>query len=136
MLNSSLKELDPLAENIDAFALENHISGEDCGEIQLALEEVLTNIIKHGYNCESGHPISLNIAVDGGELTIHLSDSAPPFNPLEATAPDLAGPLSEKQPGGLGIHLVKQVMTGCLSYERRAGQNHLILRKPLRDNSR
>lgn len=129
-IDSSLAELAVVVERFDRFATEEGLSAEIRGDVHLALEEVITNVIKHGYKGRPGHGIGLEIAVAAGEVVICVEDAAAAFNPLQAAAPDLALPLALKQPGGLGIHLVKQVMDR-LDYERTADKNRLTLRKRL-----
>src|SRR5204863_743359 len=115
-LDSQLADIATAAERIDAFAAGHHFSPAVCHDVQLAVEEILTNVIKHGYKNQAGHAIALEITVRQGEAIIRIEDSAPAFNPLQAAAPDLNLPLAQKQPGGLGIHLVRKVMDG-LDYE-------------------
>jgi anti-sigma regulatory factor (Ser/Thr protein kinase) len=70
------------------------------------------------------------MVVSQGEAVIRVEDSAPAFNPLQAAAPNLNLPLELKQPGGLGIHLVRKVMD-ALDYEFIGDKNRLTLRKRL-----
>jgi anti-sigma regulatory factor (Ser/Thr protein kinase) len=129
-LDSQLADIGVAAERIDAFAAEHQLSAAVCHDVQLAVEEILTNVIKHGYRGEAGHAIGLEVAVRQGEVVIWVEDAAPAFNPLQAAAPNLNLPLAQKQPGGLGIHLVRKVMDS-LDYERAGGKNRLTLKKRL-----
>jgi anti-sigma regulatory factor (Ser/Thr protein kinase) len=61
-------------------------------------------------------------------VTVTVEDDGVPFNPLEATEPDLDRPLEERSIGGLGIHLVKNLMDD-VEYRREAGRNYLVMRK-------
>ena len=70
------------------------------------------------------------MTVRAGEVLLCVEDSGPPFNPLQAPPPDLTLPMTERQPGGLGIHLVKQMMDR-LDYGRAGAKNRLTLRKRL-----
>jgi serine/threonine-protein kinase RsbW len=62
------------------------------------------------------------------EIRVEVEDDATPFNPLEVPAPDLDRPLDERLVGGLGIHLVRQVMDG-LDYQRLDGKNLVVMKK-------
>lgn len=129
-LTSSIAEVDVLAEHIDRFAAQHHLPAEVCGDVQLALEEIVINVIKHGYQGEPGHPIAVEMAVRNEELVICVADSAAAFNPLTVPEPDLNLPMWHKEPGGLGVHLIKRMMTR-IDYERIDGKNRLTLRKKL-----
>lgn len=78
--------------------------------IELALEELFTNIVK--YNREGAGPVRIEIDLQDGEVMLRLSDhDAPRFDPFN-DAPDFDPdrPLEERTPGGVGLHLVKKMM--------------------------
>ena len=56
-----------------------------------------------------------------------------PFNSLELPPPDVSVPLEQRRPGGLGIHLARNLLDG-LTYSRIGGRNRLELRKDLSPN--
>lgn len=91
-----------------------------------ALDEVLSNVVRHGF---AGRPgaIDLTMSCEDGIVTIVVADPAGPFNPLLAPAPDTAAPLEARRAGGLGIALVR-ALTDDVRYERRDAHNHLTLR--------
>ena len=74
-----------------------------------AVDECATNIIEHGYRGLPG-AIEIEIVRAGDTLTIVLRDHAPPFDPTGAPLPDLTRPLEEREPGGLGIYLTRQMV--------------------------
>ncbi len=74
-----------------------------------AVDECATNIIEHGYRGQPG-PIEIEIDRVGENLTIVLRDHAPPFDPTGVPPPDLTLPLEEREPGGLGIYLARQMV--------------------------
>jgi anti-sigma regulatory factor (Ser/Thr protein kinase) len=59
-------------------------------------------------------------------VAVEYSDRGAAFNPLDAPEPDLAAPLMERQPGGLGVHLVRRVVHD-LAYRRRGGSNQITM---------
>lgn len=77
--------------------------------VRLAAEEAFTNVIHHGYGERPG-PVRLDLSVDDGSLTLTLTDEAPVFDPEAAPTPDLESTLEERIEGGLGWHLVHQLM--------------------------
>ena len=70
------------------------------------------------------------LALEGGRLTIDVSDDGIAFNPLDATPPNLDLPIMERPVGGLGIHIVRTVMDH-VEYQRRDGHNVLTMRKTI-----
>ena len=88
----------------------------------LVIEELVTNTIKYGYDDAAAHEIDLHIGFDEGRLVIEVRDDGHAFNPLEQAAPDTTLPAEQRDIGGLGIHLVRQ-MTDSVIYERCDGCN-------------
>ena len=74
--------------------------------LQLAVEELFTNMVK--YNSKSPSRIAVRIAIDGDQARVQLTDpDTEPFNLLEHGPVDTTRPIEERRRGGLGIHLVK-----------------------------
>ena len=95
--------------------------------VQLALEEVLSNVVRHAYEDFERHEIEIAIRIGVREVEIEIVDDGRAFDPLEAPEPDLGAPLAERRAGGLGIHLLRAYVRE-IRYERRAGRNALRLR--------
>lgn len=104
----AMADLPSLAAFVDTACDALGADGEVRFAMRLAVEEVFTNIIEHGY----GGKGPVLVEVDGGPrcVRVRLSDEAPAFDPADAPAPDLEAPLAERDPGGLGWHLVHQLM--------------------------
>ena len=96
----------------------------------LAIEELVTNCIKHGYDDTGEHIIEITLKLSGNELVLTLSDDGHPFNPLEWPEPDTSLPIEDRPIGGLGIHLLRK-MSDRMEYERKGGKNQHTLRKSL-----
>jgi serine/threonine-protein kinase RsbW len=90
-----------------------------------ALDEILSNVVRHGLGNRPG-VIEVTVSHKGAVLQAEVADPAPPFNPLLAPPPDTSSPLEERQPGGLGIALVR-ALTDELAYERRDDRNRLTM---------
>ncbi len=127
-LKSNLSELNTLCRHL-----------EDCGsimglpqrcmlEINLGLDELFTNIISYGFKDNSVHQIKFSLAKDKETLVVKVEDDGIPFNPLEVAGPDAAPDIDSIKIGGLGIHLVKNVMDD-VNYQRVKGKNKLIMKK-------
>lgn len=78
--------------------------------LRLAVEEVCTNLIDYGYRGRPPGPIEV-IAHDGGDrVTLEIRDRSPPFDPDSAPPPDLTSDVEHRAIGGLGWHLVKNMV--------------------------
>ena len=116
-----------------AFAEANAVPDSIRRSLNVALDELLQNTIAHGFaGRQGGGPGALTIAVEleTDRVTVTLSDDGRPFDPLGTAAPDTAGSLEERPVGGLGIHLVRQLMDE-VRYQRRSDRNVVTLVKRL-----
>jgi anti-sigma regulatory factor (Ser/Thr protein kinase) len=111
-------------------ALLAHASEPVLHDLALVLEEVLTNVIRHGYGAEQEGRIDLSAEVHDGRLRLEVRDRARPFDPLRATPPDLEADLAERPVGGLGIFLVRRLMDR-VEYRRQEHENVLVMEKQL-----
>lgn len=125
---NQLAEIERLGQVVTEFAERHHWSPQALFEVNVSLEEILTNVISYGYEDNQDHEITLRLAFTDGEMTAEIEDDGRPFNPLEAAEPDLNKPLEERDIGGLGIYLVRKFMTD-LAYHRHEGKNRLTLKK-------
>ena len=129
-LKNDPSELNRLCQHCEKVGHTIGLSKKAIFEINLALDELFTNIISYGFKDKEEHKIHIQIAVDEKELTLRVEDSGVPFNPLEAQAPNFNCTIEECQIGGLGIHLIKKVMDKVL-YKRKADKNVLLLKKKI-----
>ncbi|UNC93879.1 ATP-binding protein [Candidatus Contubernalis alkalaceticus] len=129
-LRNHLSELERLANLLEKFGEVNHLPLKAIMDINLALDEIFTNIVSYGFEDDNEHFINIHISKVGKELTIKIEDSGVPFNPLEVPDPELNLPLEERTIGGLGIHFVKN-MVQKIKYERLQDKNVLVLKKIL-----
>lgn len=84
-------------------------NAEAASDLHLATEEVFVNILQHGYAGRPG-PVRVRIDATPERITVTLTDEAPAFDPREIRAPDLGSDGEHRALGGLGWHLVHQVM--------------------------
>ena len=97
-------------------------------DLDVVLDEVLSNIVRHGLRDGREHEICIALAVEPDTVTLTVEDDGPPFDPLAYPQPDLDAELGERSAGGLGIHLVRRLMDD-VRYERIEERNRLVLRK-------
>lgn len=128
-LNGSLKELERLAAEIARFCRENSLDDEIEFQLNLVLEELFVNTVRHG-GCEGmadSSRIHLRTEADG--IAVEFADRGREFDPTSAPAVDIDAPLEERHSGGLGIHLVRGIMRD-LQYSRAGEWNHVGMRRP------
>ena len=97
----------------------------------LALDEVLANVITHGFEDSAEHEIIVRLDLESDSVRVAVEDEGVAFNPLNSPEPDLTLPLELRPIGGLGIHLVRNIMDE-LDYQRREGRNCLFMKKHVR----
>jgi phosphoserine phosphatase RsbU/P len=129
-LKNRVAEIARLGERLREFAAGHQLTPSVLYDLNLALEEAVTNIISHGYSDHREHEILVRIRVESGEVIAELRDDARAFNPLTVPEADVTTPLDEKTAGGLGIHLMRKVMDE-IEYHRMEDGNLLIMKKKL-----
>jgi serine/threonine-protein kinase RsbW len=129
-LENSLSELDALCDHLGQFCQSCGVPKRQTFEINLALDELFTNIISHGFPDEDEHQVQVTCAKEEGLLKITIEDDGIPFNPTDAPHPNLKCAFKDREIGGLGIHLIRSYMDQ-IEYNRKNGKNVLILTKAL-----
>ena len=132
-LKSSLSELDRLCLNLETFGKKFGFSKKLIFEINLALDELFTNIISYGFKDDDEHVIKVTLTPDKDELCLCIEDDGMPFNPIDFETPDVSCSVEECKIGGLGIHIMKKLMDDAC-YERCGDKNVLNLKKKLGDD--
>lgn len=99
------------------------VTREKAARLELAVEEWVENVVRHGYAGESG-TLSVSVNPEGERLLVEIADDGPAFDPTAADDPDVTLPLAERERGGLGLLLMRR-MVGELSY-RRVGRKNIV----------
>ena len=108
-----------IALNVDASAVY---------DIILAVNEIATNIIVHGYRDQPGM-IEIEVGQADDSLILRLRDQAPPFDPTLVPPPDTTLPLEKRPPGGMGLHITRRLMDAMTYRAIPNGGNELTLMK-------
>ena len=132
-LPGRLESLDQVAEFVQAAAQEAKLPAPAAYRLQLAVDEVATNVVTHAYG-EKGieGEIHLRCECDAATLTIHVEDTGEPYDPTTRPEPtNLDRPLEEREIGGLGLFLARRSVDE-LRYERRGDRNRMtfVVRLP------
>ena len=128
LFKNNLAEIERLGQVVAEFVESHQLPAGLTFAVNVALEEILTNIISYGYTDNKEHDILIRLSCTEGEVIAEVEDNGRPFNPLEVAEPDTSKPLEDRSVGGLGIHLARKLMDG-LAYRRQAGKNLLVLNK-------
>ena len=126
-IRNDFSELQRLFQAVEPFMEEHKLSPGCRYAALLALEEMITNIIKYGYDDQGAHEIAVGLRAEAGTLHILLEDDGHEFDPVAAPDPERGRPLHEMKIGGLGIHLVRSMSDG-IAYRRERGLNLLDIR--------
>jgi serine/threonine-protein kinase RsbW len=113
---------------LDRLGAERRLAPEMVADMQVALDEVLTNIIKYAYTENAEHKIHICFRVLDNVLEAVIEDDGVPFDPLAIRAPEVSAALHERRLGGVGIHFVRNLMDEVV-YARVGDRNRLVLRK-------
>jgi anti-sigma regulatory factor (Ser/Thr protein kinase) len=130
ILKNDVSELESVISFVSGVCVRNSIPAETERDLKLALDEMVTNVVQHAYPGSGEHHFTLQITVSNEEFVARIEDDGVEFNPTEHPTPDLDAPLEERKVGGLGIYMVRQIMTS-VEYQRVAGKNVVTLRKKL-----
>ena len=115
---------------VDRFGTECSLSEDHLVTLNLILDEMVSNVIKYGYDDDQKHQIKVEVVVEPSLMTIEVQDDGKAFNPLEAPLPDFDIPLEQRRIGGLGVYIVK-AMCDEVVYKRENERNILTMRKKL-----
>lgn len=99
--------------------------------IKLAVDEVCANLIQYGYEDRDPGEIKLSILPGEKELEIRIEDQGQPFDPSGADTPYLGDDIAQRQIGGLGLYMVKEIMDE-VRYESHPDRNTLVLKKKIK----
>ena len=130
VLHNDIQQIPQLADFVETIAQEKHLSQSLAMGINLALEEAVSNVILYAYPKETEGLVDVEAILRKDSLEFIIIDSGVPFDPTAAPEIDTTLPVEERSIGGLGIHLVRELMDS-VSYERKDGKNYLRMVKNL-----
>jgi serine/threonine-protein kinase RsbW len=129
-LANRIEEVNRLRAFVQQFASNCRLSGEVVGELRLALEETVTNVVQNAYDDGRAHTIRVELAREVSCVTARVEDDGRPFDPLSRPIPPVDRPVAERPVGGLGVWLVRNTMDE-VGYRREQDKNILVMRKYL-----
>lgn len=124
-IENNVDEISRLCDEVKKFCEDNQVSDDKYHDIVLILDEMVTNVISYAYPDGGVHTFTLDIHKgDDQRIYIKLVDDGIPFDPLGKEEADTESSLEERQIGGLGIFLVKQ-LAETVEYSRMDDKNNL-----------
>ena len=128
---NDLAEFDRFHRMVCHFCELHDVPPRTLHALTLALDEIFTNILSYAYKDGGSHEITAHIDFEPGTLKARVEDDGDAFNPLDVPPVDITRPMGEREVGGLGIHLVRSLMSQ-VEYTRTGGKNVLTLAKKIR----
>ena len=129
-LTNNVEEVPLLAEFIDGVCEEAGIDMGTAMSLNLAMEEAVVNVMSYAYPTNTVGEIVIAANYCNQQLRFIVIDSGKPFDPTSMDEIDTTLPVEDRDIGGLGIHLVRQIMDS-INYERINGKNVLTLTKKI-----
>lgn len=115
-----MERLKEITDFVESTLLEEGVAESDSYPVHLAVDEMCNNIFSYS----RAQVVTVMIETSQTDLMVTISDDGIPFNPLTVPPPDLDAGINEREPGGLGVHLVRNCLDD-LSYDYQCGKNIL-----------
>ncbi|MGL5272959.1 MAG: ATP-binding protein [Phocaeicola sp.] len=130
IIMNEISEISRLEEFIETLGEELELDLPLVMSMNLALEEVVSNIILYAYPEKMGESISIKATSSNGILIFAISDSGVEFDPTVVPEADITLSADDREIGGLGIYLVRRIMDE-VKYQRIDNKNVLTIKKEL-----
>lgn len=127
-IRNDVSDIGIVRDTLDNLAREFGIPVRALTQLQIALDEVVSNVIKYSWSDGGQHEFLVRITVQPGRVDLEIFDDGREFDPVTAPPPDSAPEGRLPRPGGLGIHMIKKLVDH-FTYERVDGRNHTTLSK-------
>ncbi|MDR1361827.1 MAG: ATP-binding protein [Holosporaceae bacterium] len=126
-IKNNINEISRICDEVQKFCNENDVSEEKYHDVALILDEMITNIINYAYPDGGEHNFTMKIEKNDDWINISLIDNGIAFDPLSLENPDTESSIEERQIGGLGIFIVKQ-LSEVVEYSRIDDKNKLDIK--------
>jgi anti-anti-sigma factor len=121
-----LPEIRRVADRVDEFCARHAVPRRCVHETQVVLDEILSNVIHHGFADAATHEIRVKLDLSGNDLLVVIEDDGVPFDPTRAEVVKLTADRARTGGGGLGLAFVR-ALCDRMTYRRAAGRNFLSL---------
>lgn len=127
-IGNRLDEMAVLNDEVERLAARHQLPQRVVQEVGVALDEIVSNVIQHGFADDGEHHIDIRLQLLSGLLLVQVEDDGIEFDPLQHSSPELQGSMQERKIGGVGILFVRALMDS-VSYRRVLGRNILEMTK-------
>jgi len=127
VIRNDMAELADLRDSLERIGAVLGVPGKPLMQLQVALDEIASNVIKYGWPDGGNHKLFVRITGQQDRIEVEIIDNGREFDPRDAP-PSEPQPAGRRRPGGLGIHMVKQLVDR-LDYERVGGRNRTVMTK-------
>ena len=127
-LTNDIQQVPQLADFVDMVCEEVGMDMAVAIQMNLAMEEAVVNVMSYAYPADTVGDVTIEAVTIADQLQFTITDCGTPFDPTAKAEVDTTLSAEERPIGGLGIHLVRQLMDS-ITYERIDGKNVLTLRK-------
>jgi len=129
-VKASTENLAVVRNALEEFALLCGANVKAVFDLQLAVDEAFTNIIKHAYNNDENQVVRILMFEENGRIVVQLSDSGKGFDVTNYKKPNVQSRIKNKKRGGVGVFLMTKLMDE-VSFNKQQGQNVITLAKHL-----
>lgn len=127
-IRNDVDEFARVASQVTSYLEKSGVPEEAGFAVHLVIEELVRNVQRHGYGeSRGGGLVELRVEASSDSVRVLVEDDGPAFDPTVTPDPDVDAPLDERQEGGLGIFLVRQMAEEVL-YERSGDRNRVSVR--------
>lgn len=127
-ISASTENLSDVRSFIDVHAKDHGFSSKTIQDVRLAVDEAVTNIIKHAYSNDNSKIIDVELLFFENKLCVQLIDSGKNFKFETYKIPDIKEQIKRRKRGGMGVYMIHSLMDK-VSYSRNGGKNEIKMCK-------
>jgi len=131
-IKNEISEIAKVSQIFNGFSNQHKLSKKVTNVFDMALDEMLNNIITYGYDDKNEHDIDIEIHLLDQILILKIEDDGHEFNPLDVPEADIDSSMEDRPIGGLGIHLTRNTMDD-IHYTYKDKKNCLKMKKKIRE---
>jgi len=134
-LKNDITEITRLVDSLEQFANKNNLNTNIIRKFKMACEEIVSNIVNYGLTNQKKSTVDVKFTSLKNKFVVQITDAGIPFNPTQdAKEADTTSSIEDREIGGLGIHLVKEMMDEVI-YKRQNDRNILIIASNLQEKN-
>lgn len=129
-VTASTQNLSSVREFVACHAREHGFGEQDTEEIRLAVDEAMTNVIKHAYGYDESKKILISVGSDSSGFWVAIQDNGHAFDLSSYSTPDVPERIKQRRKGGVGVYLIRRLMDQ-VEYSTRNEHNEIKMTKKL-----